>query len=48
MSEAASAEGYKRLRATNARAARAVRTTDLPDETVEAMRKADLPHLPTD
>jgi len=43
-----SAEDYDRLRRIEERATRAVRTVDLPTETIAAMENADLSHLPTD
>jgi prevent-host-death family protein len=42
------AEDYQRLKRIEERATRAIRTVDLPDETVEAMRTASLDHLPQD
>lgn len=42
------AEDYQRLKRIEERVTRAVRTVDLPDETIEAMRTADLEHLPQD
>ena len=42
------AEDYQRLKRIEERATQAVRTTDLPDETIEAIRTADLDHLPQD
>lgn len=43
-----SAEDYERLRLVEQRTTRAVRTADLPLATIEAIRRADLSHLPTD
>jgi prevent-host-death family protein len=43
-----SAEDYERLRVIEERSTRVLRTTDLPDETIEAMRTADLSHLPAE
>lgn len=43
-----SAEDYDRLKRIEDRATRAVRTVDLPEETIEALANADLSHLPTD
>jgi prevent-host-death family protein len=40
------AEEYDRLREVEDRATKAVRTADLPASTIEAIRKADLSHLP--
>jgi prevent-host-death family protein len=40
------AEDFARLKQLEARSTRAFRTVDLPDETIEAMRTADLSHLP--
>jgi len=42
------AEDYERLRSIEARATRSIRTADLPDETIEAMKTADLSHLATE
>lgn len=42
-----SAEDYDRLKRIEDRATRAVRTVDLPEETIEALANADLSHLPT-
>ncbi len=42
------AEDYQRLKRIEERATRAIRTVDLPDETVEAMLTASLDHLPQD
>lgn len=42
------AEDYERLRLIEERSTRAIRTADLPDETIEAIMTADLSHLPTD
>ena len=41
-----SAEDYKRLRQIEQRMTKALRTSDLPRETVDAIRTADLSHLP--
>ena len=41
-----SAEDYKRLRQIEQRVTKALRTSDLPPETVDAIRTADLSHLP--
>jgi prevent-host-death family protein len=41
-----SAEDYARLRDIEQRATKAIRAVDLPPETVEAIRTADLSHLP--
>ena len=43
-----SAEDYARLRRIEQRATAAVKVADLPDETIVAMRDADLGHLPSD
>lgn len=40
------AEDYERLRTIEAHSTKAIRTTDLPRGTIEAMRVADLSHLP--
>jgi len=40
------AEDYERLRTIELRSTKTIRTADLPQETIEAMRKADLSHLP--
>lgn len=42
------AEDYERLRSIEERSTKAIKTTDLPAETLEATRTADLSHLPTD
>jgi prevent-host-death family protein len=42
------AEDYERLRSIEERSTKAVKTADLPAETLEAMRTADLSHLPAD
>jgi prevent-host-death family protein len=42
------AEDYERLRLIEARSTKAIKTADLPDETVEAMMGADHSHLPAD
>ena len=42
------AEDYQRLRQIEQRATRAIRVPDLPPETAEAIRSADLSHLPSD
>ena len=42
------AEDYERLRRIEERSTKAFRTTDLPRETIESMREADLSHLPED
>lgn len=42
------AEDYERLQEIAERTTRAVKTVDLPEETIEAMRNADLSHLPPD
>jgi prevent-host-death family protein len=41
-----SAEDYERLRRFEERSTKAVNVADLPDETMEAVRSADLSHLP--
>ena len=41
-----SAEGYERLRQIEQRATKAVTLEDLPSETIESIRSADLSHLP--
>ncbi|HWA91144.1 MAG TPA: type II toxin-antitoxin system Phd/YefM family antitoxin [Rhizomicrobium sp.] len=42
------AEDYARLKVIEERSTKAVRTADLPAETVDAMKTADLSHLPSD
>jgi prevent-host-death family protein len=42
------AEDYQRLRIIEERVTRASRVVDLPDDTIEALRTADLSHLPSD
>ena len=42
------AEDYERLRRFEERSTRAVRTVDLPRGTIEAMKNAELSHLPED
>ena len=42
------AEDYERLRQIEQRATRSVKVEDLPTETVDAIRSADLSHLPPD
>jgi prevent-host-death family protein len=42
------AEDYNRLREVAEHTTRALKTVDLPDETIEALRTADLSHLPPD
>jgi prevent-host-death family protein len=42
------AEDYQRLKRIEERSTQVFRTVDLPRETFEAMRKADLSHLPED
>ena len=42
------AEDYERLRSIEERSTKAIKVVDLPAETLEAMRAADLSHLPTD
>jgi prevent-host-death family protein len=42
------AEDYERLRLIEERSTKAIKVVDLPVETLEAMRAADLSHLPTD
>ncbi len=42
------AEDYERLRRFEERSTKAVRTVDLPRETIEAMKSAKLAHLPED
>jgi prevent-host-death family protein len=41
-----SAEDYARLRQIEQRVTRSVRVVDLPRETIDAIRTADLSHLP--
>ena len=41
-----SAEDYARLRGLEARATRAMPVRDMPDDLIEALRDADLSHLP--
>jgi prevent-host-death family protein len=43
-----SAEDYERLRQIEQRMTKAVRVADLSAETIEAIRAADLSHLPSD
>lgn len=43
-----SAEDRHRLKQTEERAIKAVKTAELPDETVAALAQADLSHLPSD
>jgi prevent-host-death family protein len=40
------AEDYERLRMIEERATKNIRTADLPDATIDAMKSADLAHLP--
>jgi len=42
------AEDYARLKVIEERSTKAVRTADLPAETIDAMKTADLSHLPSD
>ena len=42
------AEDYARLKMIEERSTKAIRTADLPAETIEAMKTADLSHLPSD
>ena len=42
------AEDYERLRLIEERSTKAIKVVDLPVETLEAMRAADLSHLPAD
>ena len=42
------AEDYARLRRIEERSTKAVRVADLPEETIAAIRDADLSHLPSD
>jgi prevent-host-death family protein len=42
------AEDYERLKVIEERSTRAIRTTDLPTETIDAMKTADISHLPPD
>jgi prevent-host-death family protein len=42
------AEDYERLKVIEERSTKAIRTADLPAETIEAMGAADLSHLPSD
>jgi len=42
------AEDYERLRVIEERSTKAIRTADLPTETIDAMKAADLSHLPSD
>ncbi len=42
------AEDYQRLKEIEERSTKAVKTVDLPAETIEAMTDADLSHLPPD
>jgi prevent-host-death family protein len=42
------AEDYERLKMIEERSTKAIRTADLPAETIEAMKTADLSHLPSD
>jgi prevent-host-death family protein len=41
-----SAEDYERLRLIEKRSTRAIKVADLPSSTIEAMRTANLSHLP--
>lgn len=41
-----SIEDYQRLKEIEARSTQVVKVTELPAETVDAMRNADLSHLP--
>jgi prevent-host-death family protein len=41
-------EDYERLKRIEERSSKSIRTIDLPEETMEAMTKADLAHLPED
>jgi prevent-host-death family protein len=43
-----SAEDYERLRRIEERSTKALNVADLPDETVKAIRSANLSHLPAD
>ena len=40
------AEDYERLKQIEARATRAIKVAELPPETIETLRDADLSHLP--
>jgi prevent-host-death family protein len=40
------AEDYERLRQIEQRVTKAIRVADLPRETIDAIRSADLSHLP--
>jgi prevent-host-death family protein len=42
------AEDYERLKMIEERSTKAIRTADLPTETIDAMKSADLSHLPSD
>jgi prevent-host-death family protein len=42
-----SAEDYQRLKQIEERSTKAIKTTELRQETIEAMLNADLSHLPT-
>jgi prevent-host-death family protein len=42
------AEDYARLKEIEERSTKAVRTADLPAETIDAMKTADLSHPPSD
>jgi prevent-host-death family protein len=42
------AEDYERLKVIEERSTKAIRTADLPNETIDAMKTADLSHLPPD
>jgi prevent-host-death family protein len=43
-----SAEAYQRMKRAEERATRSVAVVDLPDATIEALRTAELAHLPPD
>jgi prevent-host-death family protein len=43
-----SAEDYAHLRSIEEKSTRAIKATDLPQTTIDAMLQADLSHLPAD
>ena len=43
-----SAEAYHRMKCAEERATKSIAVADLPDATIEALRTADLAHLPSD
>ncbi len=43
-----SAEAYQRMKRAEERTTKSIAVADLPDATIEALRTADLAHLPPD